>query len=142
MYTELNIGVALRADTPKNIIDILKCMLSDIDSPSKLPDHPLFETNGWKVMLVCDSCYFDGHTDSSLIEDSITNKCSLNVRCNLKNYDNEIRKFMNFIQPYLDTRGFLGYTRYEEYDDPVLIYNTGKEIIYEAHGNSDCTTFW
>ena len=142
MYTELNIGVAFKEDTPSSVINILKHMLNE-DEPDyyELTDHPLFKTARWNLMLVCDSYYFDGQTDSSLIYDDISNQYYLNVRCNLKNYDNEIDKFMDFIQPYLDTNGFLGYKRYEEDGDPTLIYNMGSGILYEKHGNRDCMDY-
>ena len=122
MYTELNIGVSLRSDTPENIIDILKYMLGDIDK-AETTDHPLFSTQRWTCMLRCDSYYFDGRTDSSMERDDIDHKYKLNVRCNLKNYSGEIELFLDFIRPYLVTEGFLGYARYEEFDDPTLIYN-------------------
>lgn len=122
MYTELNIGVSLRSDTPENVIDILKYMLGDINNV-ETTDHPLFSTQRWAFMLRCDSYYFDGRTDSSMERDDIDHEYKLNVRCNLKNYDNEIDLFLDFIRPYLETNGFLGYKRYEEFDDPTLIYN-------------------
>lgn len=129
MYTELNIGVNLSSETPKNIIDILEYMLGDNENDEiETTSHPLFLTDRWRYMLRCDSYYFDSRTDSSMSKDDITKRYELNVRCNLKNYDNEIDFFLNFIQPYLDTYGFLGYTRYEEYDEPTLIYNTEKGI--------------
>ena len=130
MYTELNIGVNLRSDTPNNIIDILRYMLGDIDE-TKTTDHPLFLTQRWRFMLVSTSYYFDGHTDSSIERDDITHEYKLNVRCNLKNYDGEIKLFLDFIRPYLETEGFLGYTRYEECDDPTLIYNNVYTDIIE-----------
>ena len=123
MYTELNLGVSLRADTPENIIDVLKYMLGDMYDCPPLPEHPLFETDRWTMMLKCDSYSFDGHADSSMIRDKIDNEYKLNVRCSFKNYDDEIHQFLDFIRPYLETEGFLGYTRYEEYEDPTLIYN-------------------
>lgn len=131
MYTELNIGVSLRSDTPENIINVLRYMLGDPDKP-ELPDHPLFSTDRWTFMLRCDSYYFDGRTDSSMVRDDIDDEYKLNVRCNLKNYSNEIDLFLDFIQPYLETEGFLGYKRYEEDDDPTLIYNNVCEdqIVY------------
>lgn len=125
MYTELNIGVNLQSDTPENIINILNYMLSGVSDyiTPETTDHPLFSTERWRFMLVCDSYYFDGKTDSSMERDDIDNEYNLNVRCNVKNYDNEIELFLDFIQPYLVTDGFLGYKRYEEFDDPTLIYN-------------------
>ena len=143
MYTELNVGVAFKKDTPNNVINIIKYMLNEDEFVYyELPDHPLFKTARWNFMLVSDSYYFDGQTDSSLHYDDISSQYYLNVRCNLKNYDGEIEKFMEFIQPYLDTRGFLGYTRYEEFDDPTLIYNSRDGIVYEKHGDRDCTAYW
>lgn len=130
MYTELNIGVAFKEDTPENIIDILKYMLNYENDEPETTDHPLFKTPRWSFMLRCDSYYFDGHTDSSMIYNDISNQWYLNVRSNLKNYDGEIELFLHFIQPYLETTDFLGYMRYEEYDDPTLIYNTGKSIVF------------
>lgn len=122
MYTELNICVNLRKNTPQNIIDILKYMLGDIDEPPELTDHPLFKTERWTFMLRCTSRYFAGYTHSGMVEDDYD--YHLNVRCSLKNYYSEIDQFLNFIAPYLSSYhgSFLGYTRYEEYDDPLLIY--------------------
>lgn len=133
MYTELNIGVSLMSDTPDNVIDILRYMLSDGDKV-ETPDHPLFSTQRWHFMLVSGSYYFDGRTDSSMEHDSVDHEYKLNVRCNLKNYDNEIDLFLDFIQPYLETEGFLGYKRYEEDDNPTLIYNNSytDRIEYRA----------
>ena len=132
MYTELNIGVHLHGNTPNEIIKILYYMLNDDnDGEIKVTNHPLFLTSRWERMLLSDSCFFDGRTDSSMTKDFIINCYELNIRCNLKNYDNEILLFLNFIQPYLDTRGFLGYTRFETSKNPTLIYNTmeGIELI-------------
>ena len=136
MYTELNIRVNLRADTPENVINILRYMLRDIDEvvpPDHLPDHPLFSTDRWAIMLICDSHYFDGYTDSSMVRNSTSHEYQLNVYCNFKNYCNEIDLFLDFIRPYLRTKGFLGYTRYEEWDDPMLIYNDVDKEQIEYH---------
>ena len=136
MYTELNIGVNLRSDTPENIMDILNYMLSGVSDniEPETTDHPLFSTKRWRLMLVCDSYYFDGQTDSSMERDDIDHEYHLNVRCNFKNYDNELHLFLDFIQPYLETNGFIGYQRYEESDDPTLIYNDkyAGTIIYKS----------
>ena len=134
MYTELNIGVNLNKNTPDKVIKILNYMLEGNNNNDEINviNHPLFSTDRWRWMLVSDSYYFDSRTDSSMTKDSISKCYELNVRCNLKNYDNEISLFLNFIQPYLDTNGFIGYTRYEECENPTLIYNTieGIKLIY------------
>ena len=50
------------------------------------------------------------------------------MRCDLKNYENEIEDFLAWIKPHLDASEgeYLGHTRYEE--DPLptfLIYGQG-----------------
>lgn len=139
MYTELNIGVSLRADTPDKIVDILKYMLGDIDEKVETTDHALFSTRRWHYMLVSDSYYFDSYTDSSMRRDDLDHQYKLNVRCNLKNYNNEIDLFLDFIRPYLQTNGFLGYKRYEECDDPTLIYHDIYKNIIEFKRVQDYT---
>jgi hypothetical protein len=46
------------------------------------------------------------------------------IRCNFKNYSNEIKHFCDWIYPYLSKfpGDFLGFTRYEETEMPTLIY--------------------
>lgn len=38
----------------------------------------------------------------------------------LKNYDSEIEEFLDWLEPYIGTEGFIGYMRYEEWEDPTL----------------------
>lgn len=132
-YTELNISVQLKTlPEDSNVMQILKFMLGGSDlklEDLRLPNHPLFKTRRWKSMLYCDSFYFH-HTACS----SLVNKTAgirhledatyiLNVRCDLKNYDDEILYFLNWLLPFTETRGFVGYKRGED-ADPVLIYFT------------------
>ena len=136
MYTELNIGVRI-CPTPA-VVQKLNYMLGK-DTEDVHIDHPLFtDQTRWKYMLLSDSYYFDGKSDSKLfIDDLYPNEPMyfLNVRCNLKNYNEEIEKFMDWLCPYIYTEGFLGYKRFEEYDDPTLIYKENEEIIYKIRLN-------
>ena len=79
-------------------------------------------------MLLCDSYYFKADTHSTLRYDEISETWFLCVRCNVKNYQNEIEKFVDWILPYCDTLpgDFLGFSRYEETEKPTLIYAPGK----------------
>lgn len=131
MYTELNLGVALRPDTPDEILDLIHhmvCLYDECDPDIKIPDHPLFLSPRWRYMLHSDSYSFEFHAESSMKYDRIRNGYTLNIRCSFKNYDNEIENFLDFIQPYLDEAGYMGYMRYEEYEDPTLIYNEYDHI--------------
>ncbi|MCA1800256.1 MAG: hypothetical protein LC650_03090, partial [Actinobacteria bacterium] len=62
-----------------------------------------------------------GETSSSLNYDDIGG-WFLTIRCNLKDYDDEIEKFIDWITPYTDSTGFVGYKRYEQDEEPTLIY--------------------
>lgn len=127
MYTELVLGLEL--DNNEATIQKLKYML-DITTYDVPIDDPFFKTPRWEYMLYCDSYYFAGQTDSKLIYDNMVNTHYLNVRCNLKNYNNEIELFLQWLAPHIVTNGFLGYMRYEEDDNPTLIYNTADCIKF------------
>lgn len=126
MYTELVLGVELKADP--NVIGILKVMLGYLDEFDGNYSHPLFSTPRWRIMLGCGSAYFDRQADSKLVEDYRC--CYLNVGCNFKNYNNEIDLFLDWLRPYIESDGFIGYMRYEENDNPTLIYMINGDVTY------------
>lgn len=133
MYTELHFNSALHKDVPVGVFDILGVMLGEreLDSiPTSLPEHPLFTTERWHWMLQSDSYYFDADTHSTLRHDWQGTWC-LNIRCNVKNYDSEIEYFIDWISPYLSEykmKGdFLGFYRYEENEQPTIIYFKGHD---------------
>ena len=135
MYTELNISVNIEADA--NTLAILDYMVSDreCELTAKIPQHSFFKSCRWEYMLRSESFYFDHTADSSLVdkrgwdEDGHTDRI-LNVRCDLKNYTDEIQDFLSWIYPFTTTRGFIGYMRYEEDSNPTLIYFTDEGIKY------------
>jgi hypothetical protein len=121
MYTELHYNVELRRDIPQQVIDVLEFMLdNDLPQP-ELPEHTLFKTHRWPVMLRMSSAYFEAPTRSELITEPAHR--TLSVRCNLKNYDGEIEAFVDWMNPYVAAfKGdFLGFSRYEETEDPTII---------------------
>jgi hypothetical protein len=123
MYTELHYNVELLKATPAPIIAVLKYMLNHDNPKPPLPDHPLFKTERWSVMLRMDSYYFAADTHSTLRLDENGDCYYLCIRCNVKNYGNEIEKFVDWIAPYVEANegDFLGFSRYEETEDPTLI---------------------
>ena len=130
MYTELVMAIELKQNVSANVYEILQYMVGDSEfEPIELPNHPLFKTNRWHFMLNSDSYYFDGITKSILKEDNLFPdhpSYYLTIRCNLKNYNEEIEKFIDWITPYSDTKGFVGYKRYEEDEEPTLLYIKGE----------------
>lgn len=124
MHTELHLNAELSRDAPDEVIAVLRHMLGDgYPPPDPLPDHPLFAAPRWRHLLTCDSYYFAADTHSTLRFDDIGGTYVLCVRSNLKNYNGEIEKFVDWIDPYLDAApgDFLGFSRYEETEDPTLI---------------------
>lgn len=126
MYTELVLGVDLFRNTPEEVIDILEYMIEGnlTDVRSGISNHPLFKTNKWRSMLRCYSIYFGGDTISKLVKPSYSfDMYHLSVRSNIENYESEIELFLNWLNPYIDTNGFIGYMKDETFDDPYLIYH-------------------
>jgi hypothetical protein len=123
MYTEFHFNSELIESISNDTIQVLRYMLHEIDSISEIPTHSLFDTDRWRFMLVTDSYYFDADTHSSLRHDYLGG-WYLCIRCNLKNYCSEIEKFIDWIKPYLYKQpgDFLGFYRYEETEEPTLIY--------------------
>lgn len=129
MYTEFHFNAELRQDVPEEILAIIDFMLLENSRIKNLkiitPSHPLFETPRWKWMLLCDSYYFSADTHSTLRTEKLGGSTShyLCIRCNLKNYDSEIEKFVDWIDPYLykESGDFLGFSRYEESEEPTII---------------------
>lgn len=130
MYTELHFNAELKDDVPEDVMDTLRFMVGlESEPPLNTPDHPLFSTYRWDFMLECDSYYFPASTRSELVYAEPNDDYYLCIRCNLKNYDKEIQKFIDWITPYVDSAEgeCLGYYRYEECDQPTIIYYKGGE---------------
>jgi hypothetical protein len=123
-YTELHFNSRLKKDLPENVVETLQYMIGQKTKPENLPEHELFECARWLLLFTCDSYYFDADTYSTLRFDRIADRYYLCIRSNVKNYDNEIEKFIDWIMPYLekDEGNFLGFYRYEETEHPTLIY--------------------
>ena len=123
MYTQLVFGAELKADKYSEIRPILKYMIEGEELNEIPPSHEFFRCARWDVLARCDSYYFDLKTNSRLIEDE-QGIIYLNIISNLKNYDDEISKFLSWISPYLENPigDFLGFYRYEEDENPSLIY--------------------
>lgn len=126
MYTHLVLNVTLRSDTPQEVIDTINYMVGNTEVEPPKQVHELFETERWDFCLRCDSAYFMGETHSSFTNHY--DNWELTVNSNVKNYCHEYSKFLDYIQPYIRFHEFLGFVRYEEDDNPTLIYNTKDGI--------------
>jgi hypothetical protein len=117
MFTEFVLNVTIKKDTPTDVLYIL-----DNWERGHGFNHELFDTDHWSSIGRSDSYYFPVRRRFDFIHDRILNGHWLNISGSFKNYDNEIEKFLNWINPYVDRGGFAGYYRYEEDRYPTLIY--------------------
>lgn len=128
MYTEIYVKVTFKEETPTGVIDILRHMMGHEDAaiPESLPQHPLFSKDRWKFMLRCCSFYHMPDSVGQFWYDKIGEQWYLLNRSDLKNYENEIEAFFDWISPYVEMRGndktFIGYELYEECDVPTMYY--------------------
>jgi hypothetical protein len=136
MYTEFHFNAEIKQGTPQNIINILEYLvgLSDL-KPIDLPEHNFFSCERWDRVANSDSFNFSAKCSSALIFEKIGPTTYLNIKSNLKNYDDEIQNFVDWIDPYVyEYETFLGFYRYEESEEPTLIYkNQGGANMHGAN---------
>lgn len=136
MYTGFKLDVRLNPGVPPAVILTLLKMLRKYEGHVDWPDHELFKSERFRFMLVSSSAYFPDEDK----ENSELQPCSgffsggavweLKVSCSLKNYDDEISKFLDWVDPYVnqEDRGKkVGYFRYEESEKPTGIVFLPRE---------------
>ena len=124
MYTELHFNSEIKQES--EALKVLNYIFDKSDNKDSKEEfikennltHKWFSSDRWDWMFFCDSYYFDADTHSTF------NKGYLCIRCNLKNYTDEIEGFVDWIMPFVDKCGgdFLGFKRYEESEEPTLIH--------------------
>jgi hypothetical protein len=127
MYTELYLTCRFKKDLPEEVIAVLKHLFGDFEDapPTELPDHTFFECDRWKMIGRCSSHYFVPMATSNLyFNEGNTDQYFLTTRSDLKDYGGEIQKFLNWVMPYIEAYegDHLGHYRYEEEDQPKLIF--------------------
>jgi hypothetical protein len=130
MYTELIFSAALKVDIPEIVIKVLQYMVNRdimiVNRPKNLPDHDFFNCEYWDWILFGASYYFPDTIDPIFRFDDIGKDWRLTTRSNIKNYDNEIEKFLNWIKPYISqgsgAREYYAIVCYEEQSEPTIYY--------------------
>ena len=125
MYTELYLSCSLKPDLPENVKQVIEYLFNDpyfvLAEPEDLPVHEFFRTRNWSAIGTSCSYYFVPFSVSVFKENYLT------MRCDLKNYEGEIEKFLDWIDPYLNhfEGDHLGHYRHEENELPTLIFKKG-----------------
>ena len=131
MYTEIYVKAVLKENVDDNVVNIIKYMLGIDDVELEdltIPSHSLFETDRWDSMLRSSSHHHIPYNVKLFEYNEISNNYYLVVRSDFKNYDGEIEKFFDWIKQYLEQdyyKTFMGYSLYEEDDEPKLYYIEG-----------------
>lgn len=135
MYTELIFGAELVKETPPKVIEVLKYLHEfelEKEEPKELPDHEFFKCERWRLLFKMGSFYFGIHNgDSKFWYEDICNSWHISTRSNIKNYDGEIEKFLDWIKPYISQgtgeREFYAIVTYEESSEPTIYYLVGED---------------
>lgn len=127
MYTQVELEVMLKRDTPQEIIHFIEVMtngpwdLRDAVAQKK-PDHKFFQADRWGNLFFGMYSGFERPTGSFIALDN-DERLRLVIQAELKNYDAEVSRFLDWIKPYVEPQEEpVGWHKYEEYEEPELIY--------------------
>lgn len=126
MYTEMIFGAALVKDTPEDVISALRVACGD-ETKINSQVQEYLNIYDLEYLFNCSSYYFGVSIALSKIwYDNICHKWIISVRSNIKNYHNQIDKFLDWIYPYIDygsgAKNMYAVVTYEEDDIPSIYY--------------------
>lgn len=141
MYTQLILKVRLKPN--RWLYNVLNLMMeNDTNDESykdieikrfvkygRLGDHSLFRTNRWKWMLYGNSAYFEEWAEPEVIYNKESDEIEFSCCFNIKNYENEIQLFLDFLAPFILDRGQIGTYRYEEWEEPVAVIKDDEDGV-------------
>lgn len=125
MYTE----IFFRAEVDDEAYNVIRAIHNREDYD--WPDHPFFRTDRFDVITTMSSYYFPqaNHVEFARDDSQYVKGQWVSFRSNLKNYDGEIEKFFDWVSPHCRSSGydktFIGYSQYEEADEPTIRYKVG-----------------
>lgn len=136
MYTRLTIWPEIeRESAAVPVLQYLTDARVETPPPAEATGHPLFDTPRWKWLLTCSS-YYHQTQGSRFVFDDIAKAWWLNVDSSLKDYNDEIALFLDWLAPHLtrhQSREFIGFHQYEEREHPTLLYyRDGKIVEHEV----------
>lgn len=105
-YTRLKLDVQLQGDLPADVLAILQAMVAgnSHEFATPLPAHPLFACRNWDVIGYGAHSVFDDVIAPPHLQRAGEGGATcwfLQMHFALKNYDNEIQQFLNWLGPYL-----------------------------------------
>ena len=132
MYTEIIFGAGLKENPPEDVVTVIQKMVNGEELDEQSPDHPFFKSERPWLLRSGGSYYFPGTVEPKFWFDTISNRWFLHFRTNIKNYDSEIEKFIDWIKPYIEQgvgeRNFFAIVTYEEASEPTIYYLGNEDI--------------
>lgn len=118
MYTEIIIKCSLKENLPETVNAVLNQLFNNEEEVENLPNHPFFSCPRWRAIGRCSSYYHIPWADANYRDGYLFS------RSDLKNYDNEIYLFFDWLDPYINElpNTCIGWSWYEEDDVPELRY--------------------
>ena len=129
MYTELVLKCEVRGDAPDLVKQVVRHLFNNEDAPAELPDHEFFSCHRWEWIGSGASGCHHAVAVNSIYKHDFSEGIEVFSRSDLKDYDDEISKFIDWIAPYLPASGetCIGWKWYEEDEKPTLIIiNSGE----------------
>lgn len=123
MYTELVLKCEVSGDAPEVAKQVVRYLFGAADKPEVIPDDEFFKCDRWHLIGKCSSAYHHPDAVNSIVTYDWSEDINVFSRSDLKNYGDEIQKFINWITPYVCGIGeiCIGWSWYEEEDRPTLI---------------------
>jgi len=136
IYTELILKVRVHRELPKEVEEVLQYLFAEGERPEKLPDHEFFLLKNWTYIGNSSSYY---HIPKSF---SHYEMGCLFTRFDLKNYDYEIEKFIDWIDDYIinESGSVIGWQWYEGSEEPTLLRKKEAMKKFEQTGDMAQTT--
>ena len=131
MYTELIFGCKLSKSTPKVCLDALNHVINGKEDDTVSEEVQSFITKySLDYLCWCSSYYFGVcESISKMWYDSISNSWRISIRSSIKNYNNEIERFLDYIKNYVERgsgdREIYAYVTYEKAEFPTIYALTG-----------------
>jgi len=124
MYTELIFGAELKKETPEQVINALKYIIGELEDK---PNDFTLPKGRYENVLRSSSYYFGiSKSLSKIWFDEISKSWKISSRSNIKNYENEIEMFLEWIKPHIKrgsgAKNIYAITIYEEDFEPTIYY--------------------
>lgn len=119
MYTELVLKCQINTGSMNEFeLSAFNYLFNIGERPVQLPEHPFFNCERWECIGNMSSFYHHPKPIKSFYDDYLFS------RSDLKNYNDEILHFLNWLNPFINELDgkCIGWQWYEESDSPTLIY--------------------